>query len=274
MQGSSMEHLRMFRKLCGLEALKNVLLVTTFWDTVSDTEGRRREQELSTNNEFWGRMIQKGSQMKRWSQSSHDEAAREILSAVVPSAKLALQAQVENFNTGKVRSEFKVAQSTLEATRVELKTRIEQERSQLNERLNREKRQVLRQHEREKERLKRAAAQERQIAEDARLAAEWEEIDRVQMANFAEKQQLQRQIQQTQEEGQRANKRFAEEEARIKALKLYYKNFKCNHGDAEAGRRCDRCRAKLHKKRTHYFREFTIQCICLWCAKIFRLLSL
>jgi hypothetical protein len=65
MQGSSLDDLRMFRKLCGFEALKNVLLVTTFWDKVSDIEGRRREQELSSNEDFWGHMIQKGSKMGR-----------------------------------------------------------------------------------------------------------------------------------------------------------------------------------------------------------------
>ncbi|KAH8702821.1 P-loop containing nucleoside triphosphate hydrolase protein, partial [Phaeosphaeriaceae sp. PMI808] len=101
MQGSSLENIRMFRRLCGFEALKNVLLVTTFWDTVSDAEGRRRERELSSNDEFWGRMIKKGSKVKRWSQCSRSDVTKGILDAIVPDAKRALQAQIEIVDQGK-----------------------------------------------------------------------------------------------------------------------------------------------------------------------------
>jgi hypothetical protein len=86
MQGSSLENLRMFRKLCGFEAMKHVLLVTTFWDRVTNAQGKQRVQELSSNNDFWGRMIQSGSKIKQLSKGSCDADVKEILSAVVPSA--------------------------------------------------------------------------------------------------------------------------------------------------------------------------------------------
>jgi hypothetical protein len=259
MQGSSLDNLRMFRKLCGLEALKNVLLVTTFWDTVSDAEGRRREQELSSNDEFWGRMIKRGSQMKRWSRSSRDEEGKRILSAVVPDARRALQAQIEIVDQGKRRNETDVARSTLNAMRIEMSARLEQEKLQMNERMERQQRQVRRQYDREKELLRQAAARERQIEEDARIAAEMAELDRLEAENVAAKQQLQRQIEQKQMESRQAAAKFQQEEARRNAQMAYYRNFPCHHSDAEASHKCDRCGVKLNKKQAFYYRKFTFR---------------
>ena len=61
-----MRNLKMFRKLCGPEPLKNVILATTFWSKVTPTEGNRREEELRTTPEFWGDMIQGGAQIARF----------------------------------------------------------------------------------------------------------------------------------------------------------------------------------------------------------------
>ncbi|KAL3456144.1 P-loop containing nucleoside triphosphate hydrolase protein [Aspergillus heterothallicus] len=65
MQGSAMKNLFMFKKLCGRDALKNVLLTTTMWERVSEDDGERREQELIRTSEFWGEMILRGAQVKR-----------------------------------------------------------------------------------------------------------------------------------------------------------------------------------------------------------------
>jgi hypothetical protein len=65
MQGSAMKNLFMFRKLCGQDALKNVILATTMWERVSLEDGQRREQELERTSEFWGEMIMRGAQVKR-----------------------------------------------------------------------------------------------------------------------------------------------------------------------------------------------------------------
>ena len=51
--GTSQRNLRMFRKLCGTDSLKNVVIVTTMWDKVTPEEGLEREQELlSSDNLF------------------------------------------------------------------------------------------------------------------------------------------------------------------------------------------------------------------------------
>jgi GTP-binding protein EngB required for normal cell division len=65
MQGSAKKNLVMFKKLCGDEALKNVILATSMWDRVSEEEGTRREQQLIETPEFWGWMIGKGSKTFR-----------------------------------------------------------------------------------------------------------------------------------------------------------------------------------------------------------------
>ncbi|KAL2836886.1 hypothetical protein BJY01DRAFT_251765 [Aspergillus pseudoustus] len=65
MQGSAMKNLFMFKKLCGRDALKNVILTTTMWEQVGKDDGERREQELIRTSEFWGEMILRGAQVKR-----------------------------------------------------------------------------------------------------------------------------------------------------------------------------------------------------------------
>jgi hypothetical protein len=64
MGGSPMKHLKMFQNLCGPEALKNVVLVTTMWDGVGEDEGNNREKELITR--YWSAMIQLGCHTSRF----------------------------------------------------------------------------------------------------------------------------------------------------------------------------------------------------------------
>lgn len=62
----------MFEKLCGLNALHNVILVTTMWDKVYDLPAAEaREKDLSTN--YWKSMIASGAQMKHH-QNSYQSA--------------------------------------------------------------------------------------------------------------------------------------------------------------------------------------------------------
>ena len=43
----------MFKRLCGPDPLKNVVVVTTFWDKVDLTQGLANESELKTKNKFF-----------------------------------------------------------------------------------------------------------------------------------------------------------------------------------------------------------------------------
>lgn len=65
MGGSAARYLDMFKKLCGVEAMSNVVIATTMWDLVPPVEGMRREMELKCNPRFWGDMIKMGSMVRR-----------------------------------------------------------------------------------------------------------------------------------------------------------------------------------------------------------------
>lgn len=65
MQGSAAKNLLMFKKLCGDNALRKVVLATTMWDKVPPHEAEDREQQLVNTPNFWGLMISKGSTVYR-----------------------------------------------------------------------------------------------------------------------------------------------------------------------------------------------------------------
>jgi hypothetical protein len=61
MTGTSHTNLRMLKKLCGDESLPSVVLATTMWSKVPGSEGRQREEQLQTEEEYWHDMIRHGS---------------------------------------------------------------------------------------------------------------------------------------------------------------------------------------------------------------------
>ncbi|KAK5222752.1 hypothetical protein LTR72_005589 [Exophiala xenobiotica] len=65
MSGSALRNLRMFRKLCGEEFMKNVVLGTTFWDVVGEDVGTSREAELLETEGFFKDMQDRGCEVVR-----------------------------------------------------------------------------------------------------------------------------------------------------------------------------------------------------------------
>lgn len=65
MPGSAKRNIMMFKKLCGKDALKNVVLCTTMWDKTTPEEGAEREGELVSTSDFWGWMKSQGSKVCR-----------------------------------------------------------------------------------------------------------------------------------------------------------------------------------------------------------------
>ena len=53
----------MFRELCGDTSLKNIVLVTNMWDTVTPNVGESREMELT--NKYFKPALDKGAQLAR-----------------------------------------------------------------------------------------------------------------------------------------------------------------------------------------------------------------
>lgn len=64
-QGADRRSLRIFKKLCGPEWFKNIVLVTTFWEQTSEDLGKLREQTLLSTEDFWGWMSKKGCRVER-----------------------------------------------------------------------------------------------------------------------------------------------------------------------------------------------------------------
>ena len=65
MQGSGMRNLHMFKKLCGDQNLSNVVMATCQWERVLEVDGIERERQLKETKNFWGYMIERGSQVHR-----------------------------------------------------------------------------------------------------------------------------------------------------------------------------------------------------------------
>ena len=70
MTHSMLKNLRLFRKLCGDENLKNVMLATTKWGITPPEDAERRDRELHSESGFWKSMIVAGSLIRRFENST------------------------------------------------------------------------------------------------------------------------------------------------------------------------------------------------------------
>ncbi|KAI8181625.1 hypothetical protein K4K51_001695 [Colletotrichum sp. SAR 10_75] len=74
--GSSYRSINMFKKLCGDDAYKHVVLTTSMWgDEENDAAKVSRENELKADEGFWGLMQSGGSKVMRWNNNSLSASA-------------------------------------------------------------------------------------------------------------------------------------------------------------------------------------------------------
>lgn len=135
MQGSAKKNLIMFKQLCGDDALRNVILVTSMWDRVPEKDAIMRENQLTNTPEFWGWMISKGSTTFR-----HDNSlskAYELLRHFLP--------DITETITLNLQQEMVDEKRTLDQTSVgqELNNEILREREKFMKELNDTKGQML-----------------------------------------------------------------------------------------------------------------------------------
>ncbi|EMD33879.1 hypothetical protein CERSUDRAFT_125649 [Gelatoporia subvermispora B] len=93
MTGVSRRNFSMFRKLCGDEALRNVVIVTNMWGEVTTERGAAREKELASDDILFKPVLDKGARMVR-----HDntcESAQAILNLLVNKKPRVLRIQKE-----------------------------------------------------------------------------------------------------------------------------------------------------------------------------------
>ena len=63
MFGVTRKNIEILKKICGNDALKNLVIGTTKWDQVELEKGQQREQELK--DKYWKEMVQRGSVIMR-----------------------------------------------------------------------------------------------------------------------------------------------------------------------------------------------------------------
>ncbi|KAK4553240.1 hypothetical protein LTR86_009770 [Recurvomyces mirabilis] len=118
--GAAMKNLRMFKKLCGHEGLKNVVLATTFWNKVTAEEGDSREAQLRTGKEFWKSMVDEGSQMIR--QDDEATSALHIIERLVQkktTIELAIQREMRGGMTLDQTGAGKEVEAQVERMRIQ-----------------------------------------------------------------------------------------------------------------------------------------------------------
>jgi len=77
LNNAGMLNLRMFKRLCGRNTIRKVVIATTFWDFVTLATGQDREDQLKSNDNFWGAMIKSGSHVFRHDRDQ--QSAKEIV---------------------------------------------------------------------------------------------------------------------------------------------------------------------------------------------------
>ena len=95
--GLAVKNFRMFRELCGENALKNVILMTNMWGRVTPQQGADREQQL--RDKYFKAAIEKGAQPCR--HNNTPESARVILRNILKKKPLILKIQHELIDQGK-----------------------------------------------------------------------------------------------------------------------------------------------------------------------------
>ena len=94
MTGTSKLNLSMFQKICGEESYQNLVLCTTFWDSVDQSVGEKRESQLLERMDHWGGMIQKGAMTERIHDYS-DPTSRHVLLRFAEKKEVVLTIQKE-----------------------------------------------------------------------------------------------------------------------------------------------------------------------------------
>ncbi|KZT01619.1 uncharacterized protein LAESUDRAFT_731032 [Laetiporus sulphureus 93-53] len=115
--GTARHSFRVFTKICGADALKNVTIVTTMWEDVKEDVGEGRERELAEKPIFFKDAIDGGAEMMRY--YNNIGSAQRLMEAVLKRSPVELQIQRELVIEGKTLPQT--------AAGVELQTELERQ---------------------------------------------------------------------------------------------------------------------------------------------------
>ncbi|EMD32106.1 hypothetical protein CERSUDRAFT_162189 [Gelatoporia subvermispora B] len=108
MGGIAIENYRIFKKICGNEAMKNVVVVTNMWGEVQEKVGAARERELVSNPLFFKDAIDRGARILR----HHDtkESGYAILRSLLNKPPQVLRIQQETVDEHKTLPQTEAAE--------------------------------------------------------------------------------------------------------------------------------------------------------------------
>lgn len=128
--GMDVRNFGVFRKLCGEQTLKNVVIMTNMWSKVTPEEGEARERQLSA--QFFRPAIDKGARLLR--HVGTIESARAVVRAILDNQPLTLQIQEELVDQHKAFSRTSAGEEirrTLNGDAEELEGKIKELQSEL-----------------------------------------------------------------------------------------------------------------------------------------------
>ncbi|TFY80451.1 hypothetical protein EWM64_g3559 [Hericium alpestre] len=206
--GISRRNFSLFRALCGDASLKNVAIVTNFWDQVERDVGERREAELRSKDIFFKPVLDKGASMLRHEGTL--QSAHAIMRHFVNNAPVVLQIQDEMVDKGldvlqtgaaaqldaEIREEARRHEKEVERARAEHRAAIAAQEEQA--RLDREREALRREQEMENE-LQRIREEALRLEQQRIAAAQEEERLRLQ-----HEEEMRRQLIEAEAERQRA----------------------------------------------------------------------
>jgi predicted GTPase len=174
MQGTAFQNPRMFQKLCGKNALKNVVLATSFWDQVDPDRASRREKELRESKEFWGQMIERGSRVVRLGDY---KANLKLLRRMALYNPVTLKAQDEMVNRGRTAAQTSAAKMSAHDLEAE-KSKYKELKDQMRKEMEAREREQDLAHQREKERLQREVEERNKLERQQKEKEERDEFAR------------------------------------------------------------------------------------------------
>ncbi|KAF4613497.1 hypothetical protein D9613_007526 [Agrocybe pediades] len=229
--GVSRRNFKVFRQICGQDALANVILLTNMWGQVTEEVGAAREAELANEDIYFKPALDKGARMMR-----HDatiDSAHHILRQIINNHPLPLLIQQEIVDEDKAVDGTSAAVEVRNVMLLEERERFNEEMAKLQKqteddmkaRHEEQQRLIREETERHEKEIQEAEARSRALAEEAERhrqdaerrqeeAAEKARQDAERMAEEHRRQaeELQRQIAEQEEEVQRLQR--AEEELR------------------------------------------------------------
>jgi hypothetical protein len=248
MHGSALSNMRMFRRLCGPDFYENVVLATTFWGSINPALGAQREKELCDNKDFWGQLVESGSQVVRLAED--EESSRRLLLSLARKDRSVLEAQKQmqaGKSVGDIAAFHRVAAECERKFNQEIEREYNRRSAELLRRDN-EIREKIRQQNRATEKKRSEAARKVQDEEERRDMRRRARIEQ-------QRREMERQERELEELrwARRQEKPYTlqEDPECREPPQGNVDNHHCKLRNVEK-RRCDQCGYRLHSRYTNY----------------------